>query len=87
MKYFIGLEDLNTKDCALESLELFGSTNRKLDLPLGVECDSHQPDKVSYVIPFSNDHAKRACMEEALNDVDHGLAHTTSVLETCCIAS
>ena len=41
MKSYPELEDLNTKDCALEGSELFGSTKRKLDLPLDVDCDSY----------------------------------------------
>jgi hypothetical protein len=41
MKSYAGLEYLNTRDCALEGSELFGSTKQKLDLPHGVDCDSH----------------------------------------------
>jgi hypothetical protein len=47
MKPYPGLEDLNTRDCALEGSELFGTTKRKLDLPPGVNRDSHRPDKVN----------------------------------------
>ena len=49
MKFFHGKKKLNTRDSALEGLELFGST--KLNLPLGVNCDSYQPDKVNNSIP------------------------------------
>ena len=41
MKFYPGLEDLYTRDCALEAYELFGSTKQKFDLPPGVDCDSH----------------------------------------------
>ena len=33
---------------ALEGSELFGSTKQKFDLPSGMNCDSHRPDKVNY---------------------------------------
>ena len=54
MKSYPGLEDLNTKDCALERYELFGSTKQKFDMLPGVNCDSHRPDKMSYSIPRPN---------------------------------
>ena len=46
MVYFTRAKDLNTRDCALKGLELFGSTKQKLDLPSDVDCDLHQPNKV-----------------------------------------
>ena len=33
MKSYAGAEDLNTKDCALEGSQLFGSIKQKLDMP------------------------------------------------------
>ena len=51
MRSYPGAEDLNTRNCALKGSELFGSTKRKLDLPLGSEYDSHHLDKVNYSIP------------------------------------
>jgi hypothetical protein len=84
MKSYPGLEDLNTRDCALEGSELFGTTKRKLDLPLGVKCDSHRPNKVNYSIHRPNARVRRACIEESLVSAEHGVAHTTSVLETDC---
>jgi hypothetical protein len=84
MKSYPGLEYLNTKDCTLEGSELFGSTKRKLDLPPGVDCDLHRPDKVNYSIPRPNIRVRRACIEEYLVSAEHGVAHTTSVLETDC---
>ena len=41
MKSYPGVEDLNTRNCALKGFELFGSTKRKLNLPPGAYCDSH----------------------------------------------
>ena len=89
MKSYPGIiEDLNTRECALEGSKLFGSTKRKFDLPLGADCDSHRPDKVNYSIPRPNTRqAKKTCIEESLNSREHGVAHTTSVLKTDCLAS
>lgn len=41
MKYFPRVKGMNTKDCALKGLELFGSTKRKLDLASSFYCNSH----------------------------------------------
>lgn len=87
MKFFHGAKDLMSRYCGLKGLELFGSTKRKLDLPPGVDCESHQLVKVNYSIPCPKGHAKRACIEEALNSRCHGVAHTTSIFETYCIIS
>jgi len=87
MNSYPSAEDLNTKDCALEGSELFVSTKRKLNLPPGADCDSYRCDKVNYSIPRPNTRAKRACIEESLNSTEHGVAHTTSVLETDCHSS
>ena len=54
MKSYPGVEDANTRDCALEGSKLFGSTKRKFNLPPGANCDFHQPDKVNYSIPRPN---------------------------------
>ena len=87
MKSYPGLEALNTRNCVLEGFELFGSTKRKLDLSPGVDCDSHRPDKVNYSIPCPNTRVRRACIEESLVYAEHGVAHTTSMLETNCSSS
>jgi hypothetical protein len=87
MKSYPGAEDVNTRDCALEGSEFFGSTKRKLNLPPGVDCDSHRPDKVNYSIPRPNTRATRQRIEESLSYAIHSVAHTTSVLETDCLAS
>ena len=67
MKSYPGAEDINTRDCALEGSEMFGSIKQKFDLPPGADCDSHRPDKVDYSIPHPNTRVKRACIEESLN--------------------
>ena len=87
MKSYARAEDVNTRDCVLEGSELFGSTKRKLNLPLGVDCDSHRPDKLNNFIPRPNTQASHQCIEESLSFAIHGLTHTTSVLETDCLAS
>jgi hypothetical protein len=87
MKSYPRLEDLNIRDCALEGSELFGSTKRNLDLPPSADCDSHRPDKVNYSISRPNTKVRRACIEESFISAEHGVAHTTSVLETDCSSS
>ena len=66
MKSYPGLEDLNTRDCALEGSELFGSTKQKLDQPPGVDCDSHLSNKVNHSIPRPSTKVRKACIEESL---------------------
>ena len=77
----------NTRDCALEGSELFGSTKQKLNLPPDVDCNSHRPDKVIYSIPCPNTRATRQHIEESLTFAEHDVVHTTSVLETECLVS
>jgi hypothetical protein len=84
MKCFPGAEDVNT---TLEGSELFGSTKRKLNMPPGVDCDSHRPDNVNFSIPRPNTRATRQRIEESLNSAQHDVTHTTSVSETDCLAS
>jgi hypothetical protein len=59
MKSYPWAEDVNTKDCALEGSELFGSTKRKFNLPPGADCGFHRPDKVNYFILRPNTRATR----------------------------
>jgi hypothetical protein len=47
MKSYLGEEDLNARDCALEGFELFKCSNRKFDMPSGVDCNSHRLEKVN----------------------------------------
>ena len=55
--------------------------------PQITQCDSHRPDKVNYYIYCPNTRATRQRIEESLSTAIHGVAHTTSVLETNCLAS
>ena len=87
MKAYQGPKDVNTKDNALEGSEFFGSTKRKLNLPHGADCESHEFDKVNCPIHRPNTRATRQCIEKSLNSTIHGVAHITSVLETDCLAS
>jgi hypothetical protein len=45
------VEVATTRIPHLEGEEIFGSTKRKLDLPLGDDGDSHRPDKVNFSQP------------------------------------
>ena len=87
MKSYPGAEDVNTRYCALGGSELFGSTKRKLNLPPGVDYDSHRPDKVNYSISRSNNRTIHQRIEESLSSSLHGVPHTTFMLETVCLAS
>src|ERR1700738_677584 len=42
---------------------------------------------MNYLIPRPNTRVKKACIEESLNFAEHGVAHTTSVLEIDCSSS
>jgi len=46
-----GVEELGTQVLHLEGEEIFGSTERKLNLPIGDKGDSHRPDKVKFSQP------------------------------------
>lgn len=45
---YLGAKDVNPADYAMEESKLVGSTKQKLDLPPGIDCDFHQPNKVNY---------------------------------------
>ena len=87
MKFYLGIEDVNTKDDTLEGSKLFGSIKHKLNVPPGVHCNSHQPDKTNNSIPHPNTQATHRLIEESLNFVEHGVVHTTSMLERDFFAS
>ena len=84
MKSYSRAEGANTRDCALERSELFGSTKQKFNLPPGADYDSHGPDKVNYSILCPNTRATRQRTKESLTFVEHDVVHTTFVLETEC---
>ena len=84
MKSYVGAEDLNKTNFVLEGFELFGSTKRKVDLPLGSEYDSYCPNKVNYSIPHPTTRSSRARIEESFSHDENVLYHTTNVLESKC---
>ena len=84
MRSYPRAKGLNTRDCALEGSELFGSTKRKLDLPPGSEYDSHCPDKVNHSIPHPNIRSTRARIQESFKHDENVVSHTTNVLESDC---
>ena len=87
MKSYPRAEDVNTRYCALEELELCSATKHKLNLPPGANCNFHRLDKVNYFILHPNTQATRQRIEESLNFAIYGVTHTISVLETNCLAS
>lgn len=87
MKSYHWAEYLNIRGCALEESKLFGSTKWQLDLPPGVDCDSHRPYEVTYLIACPNIRGLKACIEESLISTKHGVAYTTLVLETDLLSS
>jgi len=46
-----GFESVGSRIPHLEGEEIFGSTKRKLDVPIGDGGDSHRPDKVKFSQP------------------------------------
>lgn len=46
MRSYPNVRHMNTKTCALEGSELFGSTKRTLNLPPWLKYDSHSPNRV-----------------------------------------
>jgi hypothetical protein len=55
-----GAEDFCTRVPHMAREEVFGSTKRKSDLPLGAEEKSHRPDKVNFSHPRGSGRAVRA---------------------------
>jgi hypothetical protein len=84
MKTIPGGVDLTSHATPLVGSEIYGSAKRKLNMPPGSQFDSHRPDKVNYSIPRPNTRSTKARIEESLKEPEHGIAHTTSVLETDC---
>ena len=60
--------------------------NGKLDPP-SVDCALHQLNKINYQISHPNIRAKRICIEEFLNYVEHGATRIILVLKTNCLSS
>ena len=87
MRSYTRAENLNTRDCALEGSELFGSSMRKLDLLPGFEYDSHRSDKVNYSIPHLNKRSTMARIDESFKHDENVVSHTTNVMESDCLES
>jgi hypothetical protein len=86
-----GAEELCTRIPHLEREEVFGSTKRKLDLPIGSEGDSHRPDKLNYSQPRVQTRSTKARVEDSTAmptaEVPLEVLHVTSVLESDCNTS
>jgi len=80
-----GAEDFCNREPHLEGEEVFGSTKRKLDMPIGSEGDSHRPDKVNFSHPRvqTRSAAARQTAQETL-DSEALVPFTSHVLETDC---
>jgi hypothetical protein len=55
-----GAEDFYTRVPRMAGEEVFGSSKRKADLPLGAEEESHRPDKVNFSYPRGSGRVVRA---------------------------
>jgi hypothetical protein len=54
--------------------EVFGSSKRKANLPLGVEEESHRPDKVNFSHPRGSVRAVKARPVQMMDSVGHSFA-------------
>jgi hypothetical protein len=88
LSQLLGMEVATTRIPYLEGEEIFGSTKRKLDLPLGDDGDSHRPDKVNFSQPRVQTRSKTTQTEFAgasVAGVDKDeLPHVTTALESDC---
>lgn len=87
MKSYSRANDVNNKDCALEGPSCQGPPNKNSTLPLGVDCNSHQPNKENYSILRPNTHTTCQHIEKSLGFAKRGMDHTTFVLEIDCLTS
>jgi hypothetical protein len=88
LSHLPGVEVATTRIPHLEGEEIFGSTKRKLDLPLGDDGDSHRPDKVNFSQPQVQTRSRTAHTEFAGASVAGAdkdeLPHVTTALESDC---
>jgi hypothetical protein len=86
-----GAVDVATRVPHLEGEEVFGSSKRKLDLPIGSEGDSHRPDKVNFSQPRVMTRSIRNPCEIIQDAETEGVlahsTHVTSALESDCDTS
>jgi hypothetical protein len=83
-----GMEVATTRIPHLQGEEIFGSTKRKLDLPLRNDGDSHRPDKVNFSQPQVQTRSRTAHTKVAGASVagadKNELPHVTTALESDC---
>ena len=60
--------------------QLFGSTKRKLGLPLEFEFVFHHPCKVNHSIPYPATRTTRVGIEESFKHDENVVSHITNVL-------
>ncbi len=83
-----GAADVGTRVPHLEGEEIFGSSKRKLDLPIGSDGDSHRPDKVNFFQPrvmtrSTHTHVEASDSFDKLRNSENVL-HVTTALESDC---
>ena len=78
-----GVEELCTRIPHLEGEEVFGSTKRKLDVPIGSEADSHRPDKVNFSHPRVQLRSATIEDEDVVEETPM-FPHAMHVFETDC---
>jgi hypothetical protein len=82
------LEVATTRILHLEGKEIFGSTKRKLNLPLGDDGDSYRSDKVNFSQPRVQTRSRTANIEfvgaSMVGDDKDELPHVTTALDSNC---
>ena len=86
-----GAADVASRIPHLEGEEVFGSSKRKLDLPIGSDGDSHRPDKVNFSQPRVQTRSTRlptvASTEAAVLPNLAQVPHVTTAMESDCDTS
>ena len=86
-----GAEGVGTRVPHLEGEEIFGSTKRKLDVPIGDAGDSHRPDKINFSQPRvrtrSNTSASQSSGDKGKEPQANASGHVTVAFESDCDTS
>lgn len=82
MKPFLGGNDFSTWSIAIEGVQIFGSTKRKLNLFLVLKLYSYHCNKINYSISKSITQSTKAYIEEFLKLVNYGIDYSTFFLES-----
>ena len=86
-----GAEGVGTRIPHLEGEETFGSTKRKLDVPIGDAGDSHRPDKVNFSQPHvrtrSTPTVSQSSREKGKQAQPNHSRHVTVAFESDCDTS